>query len=206
MTKPEPESDPSSRYTLRKRNPSPTGPTKASKQTNSLLPPPRKMANPFDALLKEKKAAEKKGVGNEAIRRADAIAKGMDLFNSIADTDEESDDEGLRGTDALNLAIKSKGLFQAKSGRKRASVDNEDEFRDTGKEIVGILERDVAIKEEDTQLQRPRGIHLWREDIHSIMEVDSTAPVYQLPGKSDIAITVNSLIKQCGKISLLVMS
>ncbi|PPQ63491.1 hypothetical protein CVT24_005148, partial [Panaeolus cyanescens] len=179
-----------SRYGLRKRNASPV---QRENQTIPPFLPAKKKPSPFDALLREKKAAEKKGIGSDAIRRADATAKTIDLFNASM-SDEESDDEGLQVTDAVNLALQSEDLFQTKPRARR--TNSEEECRDTGKEIVGILQRDVAIKEEDIELQRPRGICLWREDPHS-MEVDAVRlQGYRLPGKSNLANTINSFIEQ----------
>ncbi|KAI0074164.1 hypothetical protein K474DRAFT_1665748 [Panus rudis PR-1116 ss-1] len=193
-----PES-PVGRYNLRRHSPTPkAGPSTIVPQPARK---PKKSANPIDKLLKEKKLADKRGMGLEALKNAEAaVDTPMEPTQSRAELMKEMEDEE-DGDDEEDVGLSFGGASGSRiaSGSSRATSlgkvdgnesDNENVFdieEDQCRKILGdkggaavgkILAQDRnAASAGQTSARKPkalRGVPLWNasQDGDVSMEVD----------------------------------
>ncbi|KAG5220250.1 VWFA domain-containing protein [Salix suchowensis] len=125
----------------------------------------RRVENPLDALLKEKKNAEKKGKGADALRAAEtAVAGKRGLLAEMDEEDPAWQDEGaafsaLKYRDRLERDLSSDG---ANDDHEMGEEDQQRLFgRKCSKSIKVILDEDKG-KAVDTESEsKPFGIPLW---------------------------------------------
>ncbi|KIJ61348.1 hypothetical protein HYDPIDRAFT_116117 [Hydnomerulius pinastri MD-312] len=171
--------------------------TSATKVSTSALAVPRKKApapNPLDALLREKKNADKRGTSSSAVRLAEEAAKQGSRETSV---DSDSDDLYERSISRLNLTDERaawEAVQALHSSRKSSSPSGG--FSDTEDVILGAREAKIlggkageAINKilvgdktskgkEKAQIARREkalGVPLWTLPSDEAMEVDSRA-------------------------------
>lgn len=152
--------------------------------------------DPFDALLKEKKLAEKNGKGHDAFHRAETTA-GKSGENALLD---EMDEE-----DMAALAVRDRDWLINRPLTPDSNGGNNDDLRlgdaesrklfgeDGGKAIMGILEHDKIAKKEVLNRQ-VSGLRFWLSGMAHrttilmneapIAEISSTSPLIGLLKKS----------------------
>lgn len=144
----------------------------------------RRVENPLDALLKEKKNAEKKGKGADALRAAEtAVAGKQGLLAEMDEEDPAWQDEGaafsaLKYRDRLEKDLSSDG---AHDDHEMGEEDQQRLFgRKCSKSIKVILDKDKG-KAVDTESEsKPFGIPLWL-DATDQMEVEPEVPQFTAP-------------------------
>ncbi|KAF4598548.1 hypothetical protein EYR40_006908 [Pleurotus pulmonarius] len=144
----------------------------------------RRADNPLDALLKEKKNAEKKGKGADALRAAEsAVAGKQGLLAEMDEEDPAWQDEGaafsaLEYRDRLEKDLSSD---DAHDGHEMGEEDQQRLFgRKYSHSIKVILDKDKG-KAVDTESEsKPFGIPLWL-DATDQMEVEPEVPQFSAP-------------------------
>lgn len=211
------------RYSLRKRSSSPThtrAPAKASLTKNNRKPPPKKIVDPFAALLKEKRLAQKRGNGDDAFTRAE-IRTHLGA-NGLLHEMEEDEDEALSEKDDEKIAklVENPDLFAddivniklaPEKNSKRGGTDGirgEDDNTvlgpKGGKAILDILKQDKALKRHDEILQKTPGIRFWTS---SPGECDAVPPMRDLSlcrlfGSSGLIRIYNACLQRRGTLTL----
>ncbi|KAG9221056.1 hypothetical protein CCMSSC00406_0005505 [Pleurotus cornucopiae] len=149
----------------------------------------RRVENPLDALLKEKKNAEKKGKGADALRAAEtAVAGKQGLLAEMDEEDPAWQDEGaafsaLKYRDRLEKDLSSDG---AHDDHEMGEEDQQRLFgRKCSKSIKVILDKDKG-KAVDTESEsKPFGIPLWL-DATDQMEVEPEVPQFTPPDDNPV--------------------
>ncbi|CAA7259137.1 unnamed protein product [Cyclocybe aegerita] len=189
-------------YSLRNRSSSPTQGSRPQPRHQAVQAKTRKpTADPFEALLREKRLADKRGKGDNAIHRADETAFKLGKTALIDEMDDEDEDDILNnwtGGDISSLAMRQ----LKRSGSQFIDIKSEDRKKlfgeDGGKEIIGILERDRAATQQPGPLEKIPGIQLWTAT--SIegrnMVVDGLDTRYEISGESPIIQLLNSSLKR----------
>ncbi|KAJ3511744.1 hypothetical protein NLJ89_g3917 [Agrocybe chaxingu] len=191
------------RYSLRNRSSSPTQGSRRQPLHQAVQAKTRKStADPFEALLREKRLADKRGKGDNAIHRANETALKLGKTVLIDEMDDEEDEDDIlnnwTGSDISSLAMRQ--LKQ--SGSQFIDIKSEDRKKlfgeDGGKEIMGILERDRAATQQPGPLEKIPGIQLWAAtSLESRdMVVDGLDTRYEISGESPIIQLLNSSLKR----------
>lgn len=170
------------------------------------------MADPFAALLKEKKLAEKRGNNDDAFRRAE-ITVGK-FSRNVRDLEMEEDFEDdapeLTEDDAIRLATENPSWLTGKlmtpdsiqNRRETFSVRQDDRrrlFEDGGGgTILDILEHDKAVKRQDELSEKAGGIHLWCTS-HQETIVNQKSTPYPFRGKTPILNLLNASLRSGGE-------
>lgn len=223
----------STRYSL--RNKSPSSPSNESRQKTSIhqqaqgkTPPNGKPAqnnrekkfatvNPFTALLKEKKAAERRGGGSDAFRKAEMIASNIDRYCQDEDTDMDTDKDIIDWDAAARTARKMPWYIHNSSssnnlGPSSPQVNPGDEDQRTlfggkkgkGQIIVDILENDKVSQREQEFSQTKAGIRIWASSNADVDNdknrtvIDEEIPYHQLRGDSSGVYLLNSRLQRHG--------
>lgn len=132
------------------------------------------MANPFKAMLKEKKAAEKRGGGSDVFRKAELIASNISKHSQGDDTDMDTDEDIIDWDAAAQTARKMSWIAENSSSPNHASPSSpqqipEDDEQGTlfekgkckGQIIANILETDKVSQQERESSQVKAGIRIW---------------------------------------------
>lgn len=160
--------------------------------------------DPFDALLKEKKLAEKSGKGHDDFHRAETTTGkfGEDGLLDVTDEEDDWSDQNVaatavRGRDwPINRPMTPDSSKANNDDLRLGDVDRRKLFgEDGGKAIMGILEHDKIAKREVLNRQVP-GSGLWSlpgvthgtamaiDETPSIAEISATSPLICLLKKS----------------------
>ncbi|KAJ7072249.1 hypothetical protein C8F01DRAFT_1243317 [Mycena amicta] len=181
---PQPSAAPArSHYSLRDRSAQRVA--SASRKTPTPIgksPPPPKKVDPFAALLKEKRNAERLGTGGQALRRAEEILSVGSPLSEMTDDEEETDwtneDTALAAVKAL--AASSDGVNDRDD---EITVNDKDHRRllgdKAGKEVAAILGSDRARREAAKGKQKVIGVHLWQDDDRST-KIESAISLWAL--------------------------
>lgn len=152
--------------------------------------------NPLDAMLKEKRLAEKRGGDDKAFRLAEDVSSRFGK-NSMLDEMAEEDDAELDDEAIAQMAVRERDRYMMKSSSPGTSTGSFDDilFNDSdgsqllgdgrGKAIVGILEGDRQMSEEDKKFQKYAGISLWTGSGGSkdAMETNETSSTSDFEGE-----------------------
>lgn len=193
----------STRISLRHRSGSPAGLFRPSLVTNqSKATRKSSLPNPFSALLREKRLAEKHGHGNKNVFEADLTALQYSK-DSLADAmDEEKDGDPSEW--GLNISSPSiRGILTSRPQRRDdPDLTLEDEGRERiledegGKTILDILEKDKTERRNLGRTDKSTGIQLWRtESESSVMALDEQQWV---PGNSPYIRLLNCALQRGG--------
>ncbi|KAJ7178458.1 hypothetical protein C8R43DRAFT_460335 [Mycena crocata] len=187
---------PIARYSLRDRGGSSVASTSRkspppSTSRRSRAPPPRGPViltkdkivpiDPFEALLREKKKADRGGRGEVHYRQAEfAVRAGSPL----SEESEDEEPEHWSNEAAAREAVKRSGWNTSSPGPNNSDTDdlslNDEDGRrllgdKRGKAVVGILHSDRAKREADKGKQKLSGVPLWDCDA-APMDSDSKVP------------------------------
>lgn len=137
----------------------------------------KKVVNPLEALLREKKTAERQGRGIDALRRAEGHDVDA-LMSDFVDEDEDeaafADEDAARRAAGLGITMRfdgDKGDGEGPHGEDQ-EVDAEDRERllgeKEGKAVGKILDGDRGAS---GHLYRALGVRIWAEDEGSVDEM-----------------------------------
>lgn len=176
--------------------------------------------NPFTALLREKRAADKHGVGDDDFRRAEMTAERLKNQDPLDDIDLDDEDD-VDWDSAARSARDMQALFQeassSKNGAKNDSslmgIDEEErkaflgviKGKGTGKGLVDILEQD-KVGEKATSLETQSGIQLWSSlndnkeppNVEVGMSSRDTIPLFQISGENAVIRLYNAALQRNG--------
>jgi len=172
-------------------------------------------ADPFAALLKEKKLAGKRGNDDDAFRRAEStvkkITRDRDVLESEIDEDFENDAPELTQDDAIRL-ISENPLWltnklvtpdSTQIRRPGFPVGRDDRQKlfgsgGGGGTVLDILEYDKVVKGQDELSEKVAGIHLWLASDSGMIK-DRGSSSYVFPGKTPILNLLNASLKSGGE-------
>lgn len=214
------------RYALRRRS-SPKGGSPSNISALSATQAKAKARsgpNPLDKLLKEKKLADKRGTGMEALRAAEAVmaqvekkANAKDNMRAEMDDEDSADDDELwadeeaalrianQGTDSLELDVSAKGHRSDDSGD--SDNEHEDFAVDAATKLLGGDEGKASAVNRILKNDRkgwlgkrrgrksPKGVSLWATA--SLVDVPVNTTVPSLP-TDDIQLADHPVIKFLG--------
>lgn len=153
------------------------------------------MQDPLEILLKEKKLADKRGKGTEALQLAEDAVAGKNVMRSEMDGEEGKNKYIADWTNenAARMAVKERermGLksaspFATGSGTGGVILDEEDRQRlfgeKGGKAIVGILESDREKMERAKEKEKVLGVPLWTETgVDNDHQMETKTPIAPL--------------------------
>lgn len=168
---------------------------------NQAQPAKRTVADPFAALLREKKQAEKSGTGSSFI-----ISQAEKAIGKVCLTDEMDAEEGLDSEEWLaTSSVSIRDILNSRNQRRDDDyVDLEDEDReklleeDGGKTMLEILEQDRAERRNAGGSNKSPGIQLWTTtpNLKSLaMAVDQR---HRIPGSSTFIQLLNRSLELDG--------
>ncbi|KAF8806404.1 hypothetical protein BYT27DRAFT_7212091 [Phlegmacium glaucopus] len=223
---------PTPRYSLRSRSPTRSSSSSSPSLGLSRGSPPRRYPSPpkvlkdhtgkakktyitydpFDALLKEKKLAEKSGKGRDAIRRAETTTDKFGKDGLLDGLDHE--DDFWNDQVAAALAVQNRDWLINRPLTPDSSKGNIDSItlgdadsqklfgEDGGKAVMGILEHDKIAKREVLNRQVP-GLRFWSLPgvAHSTTMVVNEAPVIPEISATRPLICLLKKSIQCGDLS-----
>lgn len=170
-------------------------------------------ADPFAALLKEKRMAQKNGNGSDAFNRAEIRTHSFGdlLEETVEDESDESiepDEEDIALAIAQNSKLFDDDLVINGSKGQHAASNDEDIPRKTlfgergGRGIRDILEQDKALKKHDESSERDPGIDFWapcQNTPDTAMVHDTSSSYQQLLGSNALTRLFNALLQRSGK-------
>ncbi|EDR08791.1 uncharacterized protein LACBIDRAFT_296212 [Laccaria bicolor S238N-H82] len=160
--------------------------------------------NPLDNFLKEKRQAEKGGKGAEAFRCAESLASMQgknNLFDEMADEQAESAAfQAVKERDQwLNTPLSPDNSFTSLGAITLVEEDRRRLFGDNGgKAIIGILESDRVLKDQERAHKKFKGVPFWTTQDSVGMLVDETFPTFQYEGKDSILQLFKSALDRGG--------
>jgi hypothetical protein len=168
--------------------------------------PKGKAYDPLEELLKEKRLADKRGKGGEALRLAEVALAGKDALL------EEMDEEDWTNEDAARTAVAQREYMEKRSspmandfGINEMVLDAEDKQRlfgeERGKAIEDILDGDRAKTQKEKENQKVFGVSLWSEWIPGMdnhMAIDSAVPMKELIGSHPVLRLVKAFVDRKG--------
>ncbi|KAF8897045.1 hypothetical protein CPB84DRAFT_1781409 [Gymnopilus junonius] len=162
--------------------------------------------DPFVTLLKEKKAAAKRGHGTDAFHLAEITTS--NVVRADFDDGSESGDEGDQAWKSATQAARNahwlvdKPLTSetSRNGLSKLSLEDGDRKRlfghDGGQAILDILERDKAGEKEAASSEKFSGMQIWlKAATNFAMQVDEHISPPQIPGRSPIIHLLNCSLK-----------
>jgi hypothetical protein len=170
-------------------------------------------ADPFAALLKEKRMAQKNGNGSNAFNRAEIRTHSFGdlLEETVEDESDEStepDEEDIALAIAQNSKLFDDDLVTNGSKGQGAASNDDDVPRKTlfgdrsGRGIRDILEQDKALKRHDESSERKAGIDFWaprQNALDTAMVHDTSSSYQQLQGSNALTRLFNALLQRSGK-------
>jgi hypothetical protein len=144
-----------------------------------------KAYDPLEELLKEKRLADKRGKGAEALRLAEVALAGKDALL------EEMNEEDWTNEEAARTAVAERERMEMKSSPTMNDTTHEDMVLDAsdkqrlfgeerGKAIGDILDGDRAKTRKEKETEKVFGVPLWSEEIQDLdnhMPVDNVTQI-----------------------------
>lgn len=165
--------------------------------------------NPFEALLKERRLAVKKGVDESALRLAEQTAARIadERVDDVKPDEDDDDDAGdVQGSikDPKSFIEKLGMSRDAKSGLK---LGLDDETRKTlfgalkEKGALDILNDDLLVQEHDESIVKHAGVPFWlpSTDANDAMSIDEILS-YPPTTSSRTLIMLNACLRRQGKV------
>ena len=154
----------------------------------------RTVTDPFAALLREKKQAEKSGTGSSFI-----ISQAEKAIGKACLTDEMDAEEGLDSEEWLATpSVSIRDILNSRNQRRDDDYVNlEDEDReklleeDGGKTVLEILEQDKAERRNAGGSNKTPGIQLWMTTTDSKSSTMAVDQRHQIPGSSTFVQLLN---------------
>ena len=172
--------------------------------------------DPFDALLKEKKLAEKCGKGSDAFRRAETTT-GKFGEDRPLDGMDEGDLDNWNDQDAAALAVRDRDWLINRPLTPDSNRGNGDDLRlgdaerrklfgeDGGKAIMGILEHDKVANRQVLNRQVPDLRFWFPPGARSTAIVDVTPSVVEFSVTSPLICLLKKSIQRGGMVQSLVV-
>jgi len=166
-------------------------------------PVKRPVTDPFAALLREKKQAEKSGTGSSFI--ISQAERAISQYGKACLIDEMDSEEGLDSEEwVATSSVSIRDILNSRPQRRDEDDMNlEDEDREKlleedGKTVLEILEQDKAERRSAGSCEKTPGVQLWTTTTDSKSSAMAVDQRHQIPGRSTFIQLLNRFLELDG--------